>query len=98
MNNITRQRGARITSRADLVKRVLTMLADLNGGCVQIAADEAKTEEQIDAIVTDEVQNQCQNLNWGQFESITKIEIADEILKMIVHEAVEDVVRIPMRK
>jgi len=57
MNNITRIRGARIASREELVKRVLAMLAELGGGCMQIAADEAKTEEQIDAIVTDEVQN-----------------------------------------
>lgn len=56
--------------------------------------DENKTEEQIDAIVTDEVQNQCMNLNWGQFESITKIEIADEIIKVLVCEAVDDLVLI----
>lgn len=98
MNNVTRTRGARVTSRTELATRVLAILAELGGGCVQIAADEAKTEEQIDAIVTDEVQNYCTNLNWGQFESITKIEIADEILKMIVSEAVEDVVKIPTRK
>jgi len=34
------------------------------------------------------------NLNWGQFESITKIEIADEIIKLLVCEAVDDLVLI----
>jgi len=39
------------------VNKVTEMLSELKNGAVSMINDENKTEEQIDAIVTDEVQN-----------------------------------------
>lgn len=94
MNNVQRTRGMIQKNKESLVNKITEMLSELKNGAVNMINDENKTEEQIDAIVTDEVQNQCMNLNWGQFESITKIEIADEIIKLLVCEAVDDLVLI----
>lgn len=94
MNNVQRNRGVVYKNKDELVKKITEMLSEQKNNSVNLVHDENKTEEQIDTIVTEEVQNQCTNLNWGQFESITKIEIADEIIKVLVGEAVDDIVKI----
>lgn len=49
--------------------------------------EEGKEDGNIDNFVSFEVDRYSTNLNWSQFESITKLELTDEVINGLLEEA-----------
>eukprot|EP00341_Mesodinium_pulex_P001187 CAMPEP_0116916418 /NCGR_PEP_ID=MMETSP0467-20121206/18516_1 /TAXON_ID=283647 /ORGANISM="Mesodinium pulex, Strain SPMC105" /LENGTH=101 /DNA_ID=CAMNT_0004593277 /DNA_START=980 /DNA_END=1285 /DNA_ORIENTATION=- len=90
MNKINRTRGKVLTSAQEVVNAVSEQVSLYNKNKEK---EDSKPDVLIENLVLDEVDKFCVNLNWGQYESITKIEIADSILQQLLTGSIEDVIQ-----